>query len=292
MRGHQPAEPQAHTDVVQAPVQILQQAPLQTQVRLLAREQVLDDGREPRAAARELHHARRHGTEEESSQEHALGQSRAEFQVGREVAPQRLPVLARFPGRLARFGKQRARRQVRRANGVVQALARDRVHQARGIAHRHPAFARHPVLLPRCRVERRQQMAVEGRALPGDAALGQVPLQAFAQGTGRLALSADSHREMPAARKDPDVAFQPRQKLDVDARLVPRHVIAQRRHGVFRREFGAHLGQRVAGARRYDTEIRVRHSRAGAKLPSPPVPRHFQHARLFDLRPGPFRALQ
>src|SRR6266481_8546285 len=80
--------------------------------------------------------------------------------------------------------------------------------------------------------------------------LAHVLLQALAQRTRGLALAADPHRQMAAARKYPDVAFQARQKLDVDLHLLARHVISQRRHRVFRRELGSHFAQRGARARR------------------------------------------
>ena len=62
--GHQPAEPHAHQDLVQAAVQVAQQTLLQPDVRLCAGKQILHDGRKTRAAPRELHHARGHRAEQ------------------------------------------------------------------------------------------------------------------------------------------------------------------------------------------------------------------------------------
>src|SRR5579863_6852588 len=61
--AHLPAESQAHADFVKAAVEIAHQALLLSQVRLTAREQVLHDHGKARAAAGELHHALRDGSE-------------------------------------------------------------------------------------------------------------------------------------------------------------------------------------------------------------------------------------
>src|ERR1035441_7856431 len=73
LTGYQPAESDAHTDVVQAAVQVPQQAALERRIGLPAREQILHDGRKARAAARELHHAGGDGFEEEAAAVHAFG---------------------------------------------------------------------------------------------------------------------------------------------------------------------------------------------------------------------------
>jgi len=81
-----------HRHFQQAAVEIVQEAPFQAEIGLRSREQILHDAGEPRAAARELHHARRHTAEQEASEEHALGQPRAELQISRKITPQHAPV--------------------------------------------------------------------------------------------------------------------------------------------------------------------------------------------------------
>ena len=108
----------------------------------------------------------------------------------------------------------------------------------------------------------------------------------------RFALAADAHRKMPAAWKNPDVAFEARQKLDVDLLLRGRYVIAERAHGVLRAPFGADLTQRIARARRDDAEIRFGDSRLRAQAPSTVTPLDSQHPRFLDRRAGALRSLQ
>ena len=167
-----------------------------------------------RAAARELHHARGHAAEQKPAEEHALGEPRAEFQIAGEIAAQHAAV--GLAGEIADLREQRFRRQIGRADRVVQTFAGDRIDQAGGIAHRHPPVAGHAIALPGCCLERRQQVAVERRALPRDAFFRHVIFQALAQRRRRFTFAADADREMAATRKHPDVAFEVRQKLDVD----------------------------------------------------------------------------
>ena len=136
-------------------------------------------------------------------------------------------------------------------------------------------------------------MAVERRALPTDAASRHVGFQPLAQRARRLALAADPHRKMAAAREDPDVAFQVRQKLYVDLLLVALHVIAQRGHGIRRRELRPHVAQRIARAR----WPRCRNPRPLCRPPSAsrqPAPCRSMphHAGLLDLRARPLGPLQ
>src|ERR1700720_4865030 len=103
-------------------------------------------------------------------------------------------------------------------------------------------------------------MTVEFRALPSDAALIHVILQPGAQHLSRRSLAADTDREMPAPRKYPDVAFQPRQKLNVDVILGRRHIVAERAHSVLGAPLGANVAQRVARAGRHHAEISFGHT--------------------------------
>src|SRR5947209_6166999 len=103
--GHQVAEAEAHENLVEAAVQVLQEAALQSEIGLLAGEQVLHHGGKSGTAARELDHPRGNVAEEEPSVEYALRQTRAEFQVGREVAAQQAAILG--GGEIARLVEQR-----------------------------------------------------------------------------------------------------------------------------------------------------------------------------------------
>src|SRR5579862_2521374 len=71
---HQAAESQAHGDLVQAAVEVAQQAVLQAEVGLCSGEQVLHQTAEAAAAARELHHALGDRAEQEAPQKNPLGQ--------------------------------------------------------------------------------------------------------------------------------------------------------------------------------------------------------------------------
>src|ERR1019366_5543624 len=135
-------------------------------------------------------------------------------------------------------------------------------------------------------------MAVKRRALPGQTAFVHELFQALAKGTGWLALSADSHREVAAPRKDPDVTFQARQELNIDAVLVAGHVIPQRGHGVAGHELRSHVAQRLARAGGHDAIVPLRNAAAGAQAPPRAAARYFPDARLFDLDSGGAGALQ
>src|SRR5438270_2009713 len=98
-------------------------------------------------------------------------------------------------------------------------------------------------------------MAIEGRPFPRQAPFVHEPLQALAQRASRLPLPANTYRKMAAARENPDVSFQLRQKLDIDTSLLAGHVVTQSGHGIGRSELGAHVAQRVASAGSDDAEI-------------------------------------
>src|SRR5690348_14630251 len=89
---HEAAKTEAHGNFVEAAVEVLQQALAETQVWLAAGKQVLHDGRKPRAAPGELHHARRHRGPHEFAEEDTARQARAELEIGGEIAPQQAVV--------------------------------------------------------------------------------------------------------------------------------------------------------------------------------------------------------
>src|ERR1039457_1843306 len=97
---------------------------------------------------------------------------------------------------------------------------------------------------------------------------------------------------MAAARKYPDVAFQVGEKLNVDAVPVPRHVVAEGRHGVVGVQLGADVAQRVARARGHDAEVGGRYAPRGAKMPALSGARNLQNAGFLDLRARPRRAVE
>src|SRR5690242_13004406 len=99
-------------------------------------------------------------------------------------------------------------------------------------------------------------MAIEGRALPRNPFFHHVMFQALAQRARRLAYAADAHGDVPASRKNPDVAFEIWQKLDINLFPIPGHVVTERSHRVAMSQLGAHLAQRVASACGYDAEVR------------------------------------
>ena len=115
-----------------------------------------------------------------------------------------------------------------------------------------------------------------------------VLLQPRAQRLRRFALAADSHRKMAAARKHPDVAFQVRQKLNVDVILRGRHIVAERGHGVGRGPLRADVAQRIARARGDDAEIRFGcPCRVLSRHPRPP--RSIPSTRVFSIARRPVR---
>ena len=65
-----------------------------------------------------------HRAEQEAAQEDALGQARAEFQVGGEIAAQQLPVLRHVFRQPVDLGEQRAGRQVGRSGWRSTGLRR------------------------------------------------------------------------------------------------------------------------------------------------------------------------
>src|SRR5689334_12180971 len=78
--GDEAAEAEAHADFVEAAVEVLEEAALESEIGLLACEQVLHNGRESRTAAGELHHARGDRAEQELAEEHAFGEPGSELE--------------------------------------------------------------------------------------------------------------------------------------------------------------------------------------------------------------------
>src|ERR1039457_4598703 len=108
----------------------------------------------------------------------------------------------------------------------------------------------------------------------------------------RLALAADTDREMSTAREDPDISVQLRQKLDVDLVPLAGDVVAEGGHGILSRQLRADIPQWIPGAGRDHAEIGV--ERAGFRFETPAVRLAFdiQHACLLDLRASALGALE
>ena len=183
-------------------------------------------------------------------------------------------------------------RQIARPHGVIQTFASDRIHQSAGIAYREPPVPGQAIILPAGMLERRQHVAVEGCILIRDALLVHVAFQARPQRMRRLALAANAHRQMSAAREHPDVALQIRQELDVDVVLRRGHKITQRVHGVGGGPLGANVAQRIARAGGDDAEVGIEHAMPGLETPATSAALDSKHARFFQLRPGILGAIQ
>src|SRR3954451_22840773 len=101
-------------------------------------------------------------------------------------------------------------------------------------------------------------MAVKRCAFPGHAALGHILFEAPAKRGGGLTFTADADGEMPATREDPDIAFEMREELDVDALLLAGDVIPEGGHRIIGPKLRPDVAQRIAGAGRDDAEIGIR----------------------------------
>ena len=135
-------------------------------------------------------------------------------------------------------------------------------------------------------------MAVELAVLPADAALFEERFQACPQRLGRHALAAYAGRQMAAARKHPEVAFELRQELNVDVLLLLRQVVAQRVHGVARTPLGADVAQPVARASGNDAEVSLDGPLVGLQQPAVVPGDRLEDARLLDAGAGTLGPLQ
>src|SRR5579862_6466190 len=97
---------------------------------------------------------------------------------------------------------------------------------------------------------------------------------------------------MPAAWKDPDVALQIRQELDVDMILGGRHIVTQSVHGIGRGPLGSYVAQRIARSCGHDAKIRVERPLPRLQTPSTPTALDAQYARFLQLRSGLFGAIK
>ncbi len=97
-------------------------------------------------------------------------------------------------------------------------------------------------------------MAIERRIFKRNALLGHVGFQASAHRSRGLASPGDTHREMPAARKHPDIAFEFRDELDIDTLARARNKITQRGNAVTGAPLRTDLAQGIARTRRHHQE--------------------------------------
>ena len=196
---------------------------LQGQIRLGAGEQVLHQGAEPRAAADEMHHPRRHRVKHEAAQKYSLGERCREFQIHRELAREQRSIRGRLFRQPVRVVDHHLARQIARPHRVIQTFARDRIHQARRIADREPTIARRAILFP-CRRSRAtaacgcktSSLSTRCRAHPcivpaARAALSQArlsrksrPKDARSAGTPRCSLRASAEIECRCAPARPE----------------------------------------------------------------------------------------
>src|SRR5262249_4530845 len=98
--------------------------------------------------------------------------------------------------------------------------------------------------------------------------------------------------QMPAARKNPDIAFEVRKKLNVDAMAIAGNVVTEGAHGVTGCQLCAQIAQRVAGSRRHYAVIRVERTGFRTKIPAVGRTLNSEHARLFDLCPRSLRTIK
>src|SRR6185437_7308859 len=183
-------------------------------------------------------------------------------------------------------------RQIAGAHRVIKSFASDWIDKAAGIANREPSIARHAIRFPPWRFERRKHVPIKWSALEADRLFAHVLLKARAQGAGRLALSTNADRQMSAAREYPDVAFELRQKLDIDVIALARDVVTESKHRVGRAIFGADIAQRIAGARGDDAEIGLERAVTRVKPPALSATLHASDAGLLNLRARLLRAIQ
>src|SRR5581483_4112509 len=94
---------------------------------------------------------------------------------------------------------------------------------------------------------------------------------------------------MSLARKDPDVSFQVREKLNIDVRLIAGYEIPERIHRVLRGILSSHVPQRIARTRGHNAVIRVDAAGSCANLPAGASPVQPQNPSFLYLRSGIFR---
>src|SRR5260370_28272676 len=97
---------------------------------------------------------------------------------------------------------------------------------------------------------------------------------------------------MAAARESPDIAFEIRQKLDIDVVLRGRNVVAERVHGVGRGPLRADVAQRIARSGSDDAKVGLKRTVLGFEQPAAAGALDFEHARFRELRSSLLGALE
>src|SRR6267143_3680356 len=185
---------------------------LQAGVILCAAEQITHQLPEHRAAAQELNHSRRDRTTQERSTVETPHDSRRELQFGAESGLHPSRVLLR-----AAFGEGAAQ-QFARPDRIEKAFAGEGIDPRRRISDERPVFSDDVSFRKRALLRRRQDVAIKLCALRPDIVLFHEGLQMAPQlraGMRRHA-PANAYRELIAAWKRPDIAFELRQELDDD----------------------------------------------------------------------------
>ena len=197
---------------------------------------------------------------------------------------QRLAVVRGFsPGPCASTSSA-LRRQIAGADRVVETFAGDRIHQARGVAHRHPAVAGDAIALPRPCFERRQHVAVESRALPARC---RSPPCSVRAARAAPAPARPSRRSPP---KDDRSAGRPRCSLRGCGRnwmsmwsARPARNSRARAMVSVAGQLRADVAQRIARARRDDAEIGVERARLWSSAASRRRCRSMPSTRVFSI---------
>src|ERR1700693_3518758 len=109
---------------------------------------------------------------------------------------------------------------------------------------------------------------------------------------GGLTLATDAHGKMAAAWKNPDVACQMRQELNVDVIRLRGHVIAESVHRIGRGPLGSDVPQRIASASGDNAKISLERAVLGPQQTTPASTFDIQYAGLLQLRPSFFGAIE
>src|ERR1700691_3389857 len=199
-RGHDRARREkAARKLHERNAELVPQAALQAAIILRAAEDLADQIAECRRVAQHLHHSSGDRSTQKVAAKYPSRDLGGEFQIGGKSRPQPLGIGLRLAFH------QRLRKQIAGTQRVIKALASERVHARRGVAHHRPVFSGDAAAAYRLRFRRRQNVAIKSRALHGNLFFLDELVEVAAELLRRILahLCADADRKMIGARKRP-----------------------------------------------------------------------------------------
>src|SRR6266436_3677386 len=214
----------AGDEFAQRDAQVAPQAPLQAGIILGAAEEVAHQLAEDRAAAQELHHARRDRASQKRPAIKPAHDARRKFEFRGERSLHPRGIFFRAPG------GQGPAEQFAGADRVKESFAGQGIHPGGRITYQGPIFSGHGALGKGALQGSRQHMTVKLCAFGRDILPLHKLLQMAAEFRARVRghAAANSHGQVIAAREGPDVALEVGKKFYGDGVGRLRNKIALR----------------------------------------------------------------